>query len=63
MRDIDQMGEFVAAPSPPMVGVGSRTLPLCPIAVAGVDPTAIHRQPTVVVVIFYALLRFVILPL
>jgi hypothetical protein len=61
MRDIDQMREFAAAPSPPMARASSGTLPLCPITVVGVDPVAIHRRPTVVVVVFAALLRIVIL--
>jgi hypothetical protein len=34
------MGEFVAAPSPPVAEAGSGTLPLCPIAIAGVAPIA-----------------------
>ena len=61
MRDIDQMREFAAAPSPPVARAGSGTLPLCPIAVVGVDPVAVHRRPTTVVVVFAALLHIVIL--
>ena len=61
MRDIDQMREFAAAPSPPVAIAGSGTLPLCHIAVVGVDPAAVHRRPTVIVVVFAALLRIVIL--
>jgi hypothetical protein len=41
--DIDEMGQFVAAPSPPMAGASSRTLPLCHVAIVGVDLVVVHR--------------------
>jgi hypothetical protein len=55
------MREFAAAPPPPVVRAGSGILPLCPITVVGVDPVAVHRGPTAVIVVFAALLRIIIL--